>query len=58
MTREQAIERAHRLAKKNRETYFVVLEAGEIDVCSESDLDWYYQGISDQNVLHCTEDWS
>lgn len=54
-TLSAAIAKANRLAKKNDREYFVVREAGEIDVCSEFDLDTFYCGISDHNILYSTE---
>ena len=43
MTKRQAIKSALRLAKKFKHTdYYVVVESGEYDSCTESDLSGFY----------------
>lgn len=36
---------------------FVVVEAGEYHVATEFDLETWFAGISDQNILFCTADY-
>lgn len=48
--------RANQLAKKTGKTYFVVIEGGIYDYCTMNDLDTFYQGIPEQNILYCTDD--
>ena len=56
MTYKQAQDKALRLAKKRNEPYFVVYESSEYEVASEYDLDTWFAGISDRNILFCTGD--
>lgn len=61
MTKTKAITQALRQARKRHAAYFVVREpdeAGEPDyhVASEFDLDTWFQGISEQNIIFCTDD--
>jgi len=59
MTRQQAIKNATRLYRLTGEDYFVVYEPdenGPYHVASDSDLDTWFQGISDNNVVFATAD--
>lgn len=45
---------AKRLAKKHNQEYFVIYcpdYDGNYHVCTSFDLDSFYQGVSDQNIL-------
>jgi hypothetical protein len=53
----EAISWADRAARINGEIRFVVRESGEYHVASESDLDTWFAGISDNNILYCTADY-
>jgi hypothetical protein len=48
--------RANNLAKDGT-MRFVVFEAGEYHVATEFDLDTWFVGISDRNILYCTADY-
>jgi hypothetical protein len=52
----QAIERADKLTKQDGITRFVVCEAGEIGIGTEVDLDTWWAGIRDENILYATGD--
>jgi hypothetical protein len=56
MTREQAIQLARKRAKETDEIRFVVWDCGEYHVASDFDLDTWFVGISDRNILYCTAD--
>lgn len=48
---------ARRLAKKNKRDYYVIFEPdhlGRYHVCDDYDLDGFYMGISDHNILYST----
>ncbi len=53
-----AIKKAHKLAERNGREYFVVRSVGEIgmeySVADEYQLDTFYAGISQNNILHST----
>jgi hypothetical protein len=55
MTFANAVSKANRLAKKNEREYFVVREAG-YDVVNDEDLDTFYVGISENNIVYCTSE--
>ena len=54
MTKSAAMKAAARRSK--REIYFVVFEDGEYDAADEYDLETYYAGLSDQNIIAAFED--
>jgi hypothetical protein len=56
MTYLQAVSKAERKAKVNDKPYFVVYESGEYEVASEFDLDTWFAGVQDNNILYCTAD--
>jgi len=50
---------ARRLSRKNDRTYYVVYEpdhTGKYHAADDTDLDTFYDGISDRNILYCTSD--
>lgn len=53
---ELAIKAARRLAGKTGEAQWVVWECGAYHVANEFDLDTWFAGISDRNILYCTAD--
>ena len=56
---EQVKMAAKRKATDTGQTYFVVYEldhTGAYHACNEFDLDTWYNGISDRNILYCTAD--
>lgn len=57
MSYAQAMARAEKLAKDSGTMRFVVVEAGEYHVATEFDLETWFAGISDQNILFCTADY-
>jgi hypothetical protein len=57
MSYAQAMAKANRLAKCDGTMRFVVVECGEYHVATEFDLDTFFCGISDQNILFCTADY-
>ena len=56
LTYRQAIDKARRKAKENARDYFVIQEDGEFHVTNDFDLDTFYLGISEDNILFCTGD--
>jgi hypothetical protein len=56
MTFQQAVVKAERIAKSANETRFVIRESGEYHVASDEDLDTFFAGISDSNILYATGD--
>lgn len=36
---------------------FVVFESGEYHVATDGDLDTWFAGIADRNILYCTADY-
>jgi hypothetical protein len=54
MTQPQAIAAAKRQAARTGEVRFVVYEAGEYHTASEFDLDTWFAGIRDENILFVT----
>ena len=56
MTKQQAIAKADRIAKKTGEHRYVVLESGEYETASEFDLDTYFLGINEANIVYSTVD--
>lgn len=44
MTRTQALTAARREARKSKDLYYVVYEAGEYDAVNAFDLDTFYMG--------------
>jgi hypothetical protein len=51
-----AVVKARRLAKQKEQTYYVVYESGQYSVADETELETFFCGISDRNILHCTAD--
>lgn len=56
MSYAQAVARAEKLAKDGA-MRFVVLESGEYQIANETDLDTWFAGIADRNILYCTADY-
>jgi len=58
MTLEQAKRAAIRKAKEQGEMYFVVWECPDrgYEIANEFDLDTWFAGINDRNILFCTAD--
>jgi hypothetical protein len=56
MTYAQAVAAAKKQAKVKEEVRFVVYEAGEYHTASEFDLETWFAGIRDENILYCTGD--
>jgi hypothetical protein len=48
--------RALQVSKARLETRYVVTECGEYFVASDEDLDTFFVGIADKNILFCTAD--
>ena len=55
MTLKQASTAAKNRSNKSDETYFVVSESGGYDYATEYDLDTFYQGIQDNQILEAWE---
>jgi len=55
-TQREAIAAARRIARKTGETRFVITEAGHLFVASNYDLDTFWSGIRDNQILYCTAD--
>jgi hypothetical protein len=54
MTLAQAIQHAEKRARETDEVRYVVYESGEYHIATEEDLDTFFMGISDRNILYCT----
>jgi hypothetical protein len=52
----EAVKFAHKRATQTGEAYFVVRESGEYHISNEIDLDTFYAGLSDRDILYCTSD--
>jgi hypothetical protein len=48
--------RAVQVARAREETRYVVWESGEYFVASDEDLDTFFVGIRDRDILFCTAD--
>ena len=55
-TKEDCKIRADAAARKNNTTYYVVIEGGVYDWCSEFDLETFYCGISENHILYSTDE--
>jgi hypothetical protein len=56
---EQVKHGARAKAKSTKRVYYVIYEpdhTGVYHACDDFDLDTFYGGISDQNILYCTAD--
>jgi hypothetical protein len=51
LNRDAAFRAAKRIARKKQETRFVIWDGSHHRVASEYDLDTFYLGTSDQNIL-------
>jgi hypothetical protein len=47
---------AVQVAHVHQETRYVVRESGEYFVATDEDLDTFFVGIADSNILFCTAD--
>lgn len=56
MSYAQAVARAQKLAKDGA-MRFVVFESDEYHIANETDLDTWFAGIADRNILYCTGDY-
>jgi len=57
VTKAEAMRRADKLAKRTGKIQFVVWELPEgFQVASEFDLDTWFAGIADRNIVYCTAD--
>jgi len=52
----QAVARAEKLAKDGA-MRFVVFESGEYHIATDVDLETWFAGIADRNILYCTADY-
>lgn len=56
---ERITQAARTKARKTGRTFYVIREpdhTGYFHACDEHDLDTFYAGTSDQNILYCTAD--
>lgn len=60
-TQKQAVKKAAELARKTGKPHYVVFSqadaeqfGGPYQVATEHDLDTFYAGISERNILYCT----
>lgn len=56
MSYAQAVTCADKLAKGGA-MRFVVFESGEYHIANETELDTWFAGIADRNILYCTADY-
>ena len=57
-TAQEAASHADRKARETGQDYFVVTEAGKFDIVAEAEIDTYYCGIPENDVLyHTSEGW-
>lgn len=56
MTYQQAVDNARRIAERTGQARFVVREAGEYHIATDTDLDTWFIGIHDRDILYCTDE--
>ena len=54
MDYERAVSKARQSARRQGEERFVVFEAGEYHVATAEDLDTFFMGLSDNQILYST----
>ncbi len=53
---KQALKRADVIASKDACVRYVVYESGEYHIADEIDLDTFFMGLSDEQIVYCTAD--
>ena len=56
MTRNQAIATAKKAAKRHKQVYFVIINETGYDIATEEDLETFYYGYRDPDIIYCTEE--
>ena len=56
MTKSQAITAAKKAAKRYNKVFFVIINESGYDIASEEDLETFYYGYRDPDVIFCTEE--
>jgi hypothetical protein len=55
VTINQAIRSALRKAKAEAKSYYVVYEAGEYQIADEVDLETWFSGVRDDQIVCCAD---
>jgi|KBSMisStaDraftv2_1062788.scaffolds.fasta_scaffold06274_7 hypothetical protein len=53
---KKALDRAEHVAQRECEIRYVVYESGEYHVCDDVDLDTWFAGLRDEQIIYCTAD--
>lgn len=56
MTKAQAIKKAKAMDKKHGREFYVIREEGDYHVADDYDLETFFLGVRDEDIVFCTID--